>query len=243
MSTEEQESSFRIAPIADHALYIDFGEVIDVAVNQRVTALAKRVADAGITGVTSLIPTYRALTVAYDCTRIRQSRLRQELERLLAEPDAAPDPVRSWELPVAYGGDHGIDLLWLGEHHQLDPEELIRLHSAVSYRVFMIGFMPGFAYLGGLDQRLHTSRRQSPRLKVPAGTVSIGGMQTAVASVEAPSGWHLIGRTPARSFVSTREQPFLFRAGDEIRFVPIDTDEFDALWAQPDYLPQWTWRT
>lgn len=243
MNTEQQEPSYRIAPIADHALYIDFGEVIDPAINQRVTALAKRVADAGIPGVTGLIPTYRALTVAYDCTRIRQARLRDRLERLLAEPDAAADPVRSWEVPVAYGGEHGIDLLWLADHHQLDPQDVIRLHCAVSYRVYMIGFMPGFAYLGGLDERLHTSRRESPRLKTPAGTVSIGGMQTAVASVEAPSGWNLIGRTPARSFEPSREQPFLFQAGDEIRFVPIDADEFDALSAQADYLPQWTWRT
>ncbi|MHC8286961.1 5-oxoprolinase subunit PxpB [Pseudomonas sp. XS1P51] len=243
MNTEEQESPFRIAPIADHALYIDFGEVIDVAVNERVTALARRVAGAGINGVTGLIPTYRALTVAYDCTRIRQSRLREHLERLLAEPDATADPVRCWEVPVAYGGEHGIDLVWLADHHHLAPVDVIRLHSAVSYRVYMIGFMPGFAYLGGLDERLHTSRRESPRLKTPAGTVSIGGMQTAVASVEAPSGWNLIGRTPARSFVPSREDPFLFRAGDEIRFVPIGVDEFDALSAQPDYLPQWTWRT
>jgi KipI family sensor histidine kinase inhibitor len=242
VNNEQQAMSCRIAPIADHAVYIDFGEVIEAAVNQRVTALAKRVADARIDGVTGLIPTYRALTVAYDCTRIRQSRLREHLERLLAEPDAAADPVRIWQLPVAYGGDHGIDLQWLADHHQLDPQDVIGLHSAVSYRVYMIGFMPGFAYLGGLDERLHTSRRESPRLKTPAGTVSIGGMQTAVASVEAPSGWNLIGRTPARSFVPSREEPFLFRAGDEIRFVPIDSDEFDALAAQPDYLPQWTWR-
>jgi KipI family sensor histidine kinase inhibitor len=242
VNNQEQAQSCRIAPIADHALYIDFGEVIDAAVNQRVTALSKRVAEAGIDGVTGLIPTYRALTVAYDCTRIRQSRLREHLERLLAEPDAAAEPVRSWQLPVVYGGDHGIDLLWLADHHQLAPEDVIRLHSAVSYRVYMIGFMPGFAYLGGLDERLHTSRRESPRLKTPAGTVSIGGMQTAVASVEAPSGWNLIGRTPARSFVPSREEPFLFRAGDEISFVPIDSDEFDALSAQSDYLPQWTWR-
>lgn len=243
MNSEEQESSVRIAPIADHALYIDFGEVIDAAVNQRVTALAKRVAAAHIEGVTGLIPTYRALTVAYDCTRIRQARLRARIEQLIAEPDAGADRVRSWQVPVAYGGDHGIDLHWLCDLHQLDPQDLIRLHSAVTYRVYMIGFMPGFAYLGGLDERLHTSRRESARLKVPAGSVSIGGMQTAVASVEAPSGWHLIGQTPARSFVPSREQPFLFGAGDEIRFCAIGADEFDDLWAQPDYLPQWTWRT
>lgn len=243
MSNAEQAPGFRIAPIADHALYVDFGEVIDAAVNQRVTALAQRVAAADIAGVTSLIPTYRGLTVGYDCTCIRQAALRVQLEHLLAQPDTAAARVRCWELPVSYGGAHGIDLEWLAGQHQLDPHELISRHSAVSYRVYMIGFMPGFAYLGGLDQRLHTLRRETPRLQTPPGSVSIGGMQTAVSSVAAPSGWHLVGRTPARSFVPSREQPFLFQAGDEIRFMPIGTDEFDSLAAQPDYLPQWAWRT
>lgn len=242
MSIEQHEDDYRIASIADHALSIDFGEVIDAAVNARVTGLAKRVAAADIAGVTGLVPTYRALTVAYDCTRIRQAALRERLEALLAQADGPAEPVRLWQLPVVYGGVHGIDLDWLADQHRLDPQEVIRLHGAVSYRVYMIGFMPGFAYLGGLDPRLHTSRRESPRLKTPAGTVSIGGMQTAVASVEAPSGWHLIGRTPARSFVPGRAEPFLFRAGDEIRFAPIDAEAFDALAAQPDYLPAWTWR-
>lgn len=243
MNTEQQQPTFRIASIADHALYIDFGEVIDPVINQRVTALARRVTQAGIVGVTGLVPTYRALTVAYDCTRIRQARLREHLERLLAEPDDSAGPVRLWKVPVVYGGEHGIDLQWLAEHHQMDPEQVIALHSAVSYRVYMIGFMPGFAYLGGLDERLHTSRRESPRLKVPAGTVSIGGMQTAVASIEAPSGWNLIGRTPVRSFRPSSDDPFLFQAGDEIRFAPIDDNEFAALSAQPDYVPHWSWRT
>lgn len=243
MVTQAPEPAYRIAPIGDHAIYIDFGEVIDIAVNQRVTALARRVGEAGIPGVTGLVPTYRALTVAYDCTLIRHSRLRQHLERLLAEPYAEAGPVRQWEVPVAYGGEHGVDLEWLAAQHDLDAQTVIALHSAARYRVYMIGFMPGFAYLGGLDERLHTSRRESPRLKVPAGTVSIGGMQTAVASIEAPSGWHLIGRTPARSFRPGHDDPFLFRAGDEIRFVPIEQAEFDALAAQPDFIPQWTWRT
>lgn len=236
-------NTVRIASIADHALSVDFGEVIDVAVNRRVTALAQRIGAAGIDGVLGLVPTYRALTVNYDCTRIRQAALRGHIERLLAEADAPSGPLRSWQVPVCYGGEHGIDLEWLAERHGLSPAEVIRRHSAVSYRVYMIGFMPGFAYLGGLDEGLHTSRRESPRLKTPAGSVSIGGMQTAVASVEAPSGWHLIGRTPARSFVPSREQAFLFGAGDEIRFTPIEADEFAELADQADYLPPWSWRS
>lgn len=234
---------YRIAAIADHAIYIDFGEVIDPRINARVIALATRVGSAAIAGVISLVPTYRALTVNYDCTQIRHARLCEHLERLLAEPDDAGEPVRCWNIPVTYGGEKGIDLDWLADHHGLDPAEVIRLHSAVTYRVYMIGFMPGFAYLGGLDERLHTSRRESPRLLTPAGSVSIGGMQTAVASVAAPSGWNLIGCTPVRSFVPTRIEPFLFRAGDEICFVPIGLEEFAALSAEPEYLPTWSWHT
>lgn len=236
-------NAVRIASIADHALSVDFGEVIDAAINQKVTALAQRIAAAGIDGVLGLVPTYRSLTVNYDCTRIRQTPLRARIELLLADADAPPGPLRSWRVPVCYGGEHGIDLEWLADQHQLTAAEVIRRHSTVAYRVYMIGFMPGFAYLGGLDERLHTSRRESPRLKTPAGSVSIGGMQTAVASVEAPSGWHLIGRTPARSFVPAREQAFLFGAGDEIRFTPIEADEFAELAAQADYLPTWSWRS
>ena len=243
MTVEQQDQPWRIAPIADHAVYIDFGEQIDPAINQRVTALARRVGKADIPGVTGLIPTYRALTVAYDCTQVRQARLCELLEHLLAQPDEEGEPVRRWVIPVAYGGEQGIDLDWLADHHRMDPATVIALHSAATYRVYMIGFMPGFAYLGGLDARLHTSRRESPRLRTPAGTVSIGGMQTAVASVEAPSGWNLIGRTPARGFMPEREDPFLFRAGDEISFSAISAEEFEALYAQPDYLPQWAWRT
>lgn len=233
---------WRILPIADQAVYVDFGEVIDEAVNARVTALAARVRHAGVKGVTSLVPTYRALTVGYDSTQTRQHALIATLHNLLSQPDGEADPVRLWEIPVNYGGDNGVDLDWLAQFHHLSSEEVIARHSAVAYRVYMIGFMPGFAYLGGLDPLLHTSRRESPRLKVPAGSISIGGMQTAVGSVEAPSGWHLIGRTPVRSFAPERDSPFLFRAGDRVRFSAIDLEAYQDLSSQTDYLPTWTWQ-
>ncbi|AHF76804.1 Allophanate hydrolase subunit 1 [Sodalis praecaptivus] len=234
--------SWRILPIADQAVCVDFGEVIDEQINQRVTALAARVRGAALTGVLSLIPTYRALTVAYDSTQIRQTQLVAQLQELLRQPDAAGQRAKCWTIPVSYGGEHGVDLADLAALHHLTPQQVIDLHSAALYRVYMIGFMPGFAYLGGLVPRLHTSRRESPRLKTPAGSISIGGMQTAVGSVEAPSGWHLIGRTPVRSFVPDREQPFLFSAGDRIRFTPVCAGTFTRLQAQGDYLPDWTWQ-
>ena len=239
MQQSSTSPSWRILPIADQAVCVDFGEVIDEQINQRATALAARVKDAALTGVVSLIPTYRVLTVGYDSTRIRQAMLVTQLQALLTQPDAPGQRAKCWTIPVSYGGDHGVDLATL---HHLTPQQVISLHCAATYRVYMIGFMPGFAYLGGLDSRLHTSRRESPRLKTPAGSISIGGMQTAVGSVEAPCGWHLIGRTPVRSFVPDRETPFLFSAGDRVRFTPVSADAFTRLQAQSDYLPNWTWQ-
>ena len=238
----EQAVSWRILPIADQAVAIDFGEVIDEAINARVTALAARVRQNQVEGVTSLVPTYRALTVGYDSTQTRQQTLIATLTALLSQPDAPAERVRLWEIPVNYGGANGVDLEWLAQTHGLSPQEVITRHTAASYRVYMMGFMPGFAYLGGLDPLLHTSRRESPRLKVPQGSISIGGMQTAVGSVEAPSGWHLIGRTPVRSFDPQRAQPFLFSAGDRVKFSAIGVDQYQDLQAQADYLPQWRWQ-
>lgn len=242
MSTLSPDQGWRIASIADQALLVDFGEHIDAAINARVMALAERVRRANIPGVTGLVPTYRALTVGYDSLVIRQAALRARLAQLLDEPDELAPAIRCWDVPVAYGGEEGVDLPWLAEQHGLSVAQVIALHCAVPYRVYMIGFVPGFAYLGGLDERLHTSRRVSPRLLTPAGSISIGGQQTAVSSVAAPSGWHLIGRTPVRSFDPSRQEPFVFAAGDEIRFRSIERVEFAELEAQPGYLPQWEWR-
>src|SRR3546814_3176463 len=119
-----------------------------------------------------------------------------------------------WRIPVAYGGAYGMDLEHIAERHGLTPERVVDLHGAAEYRVYMIGFAPGFSYLGGLDERLHTPRRTEPRLRTPAGSVSIGGMPAAVSSVEVPSGWHMPGRTPVRTFDLRRDQPSLFAVGD-----------------------------
>ncbi|WP_413735978.1 5-oxoprolinase subunit PxpB [Sodalis sp. RH21] len=242
MEHRPASAEWRILPIADQAVFVDFGEIIDEAINNRVTSLAARVRQAALAGVTSLVPTYRALTVSYDSTRVRQAVLVRQLEALLMTHDVATPKVRCWTIPVSYGGEQGIDLIALAALHAISPQRVIDIHSAATYRVYMIGFMPGFAYLGGLDPRLHTSRRESPRLKTPSGSISIGGMQTAVGSVEAPSGWHLIGRTPVRSFMPEREEPFLFSAGDRVRFQPIDGGTFIRLHGQSDYLPEWTWQ-
>jgi KipI family sensor histidine kinase inhibitor len=131
---------------------------------------------------------------------------------------------------VVYGGEFGIDLEDVAARHGLTPSQLIDKHAAPIYRVYMMGFLPGFAYLGGLDPAIVTSRRETPRLKTPPGTISIGGIQALVATVEAPSGWHLLGRTPLRNFMPTRDPVFLLEAGDRVTFEPIPASR----WAELD---------
>lgn len=233
--------SWKILPVADQAVCIDFGEYIDPHINKYVTDLALLINQQPKPGVTKAIPTYRSLQVNYDSLHIRQPELIDWLQDLLTQPPRKSPPFRAWRIPVCYGGSYGIDLESLAEHHQLSPQEVITRHTQPLYRIYMLGFMPGFAYLGGLDESLHTPRRDSPRLKVPAGSISIGGMQTAVGSVEAPSGWHLIGKTPVKSFVPEREPPVLLQSGDAVRFYPVSPDEFASL-AQAAFIPEWSWQ-
>lgn len=242
MKGSGQAPSWQIFSVADQAVYIDFGEYIDPQINKRVTGLAMLIKENPLAGVTQAIPTYRSLMVNYNSLMIRQQAVINYLQHLLDQPCRTSPPVRSWHIPVCYGGSYGIDLTALAERHNLSPQQVIDLHINSRYQVYMIGFMPGFAYLGGLHEALHTPRRDSPRLKVPAGSISIGGMQTAVGSVEAPSGWHLIGRTPFRSFLPSREPPVLLQTGDAVNFYVIDDEEYAALSAQPDYVPQWSWQ-
>ncbi|MDF1585185.1 5-oxoprolinase subunit PxpB [Marinimicrococcus flavescens] len=222
----------RILHAGDAAFVIELGETVDPAINDRILALDARLREAALPGVTELVPTYRSLLVHFDPDAVDGLELLGRLRGLdLEHPGEAPAG-RAWTVPVCYGGEHGVDLEEVAERHGLTVEEAVRLHAGGTYRVYMIGFAPGFAYLGGLDQRLHTPRRVNPRLKTPAGSVSVGGIQAAISSVEAPSGWHLLGQTPVRAFDPGREPPFLFAAGDTVRFRPIDAAEFAALAAR-----------
>jgi len=234
----------RFLPAGERALVVEFGTRIDDAINRRVLALASllRTQHVGKNGVQAIVPTYRSLSVMYDPQRLSFEALRQLLLACIATLDENLAPAtRRWRVPVCYGGAHGADLVSLAAAHDLTPEAVIALHTAPRYRIYMIGFLPGFAYLGGLDPQLHTPRRAAPRTITPAGSISIGGQQTAVASVAGPSGWHMLGRTPWRGFDLRRSPAFLFTAGDEVVFTPIDDDEFarlDAVFADPGWVPQ-----
>jgi KipI family sensor histidine kinase inhibitor len=221
-------ASPRVLPCGDTALAVEFGQAIDLVVNARVLALDARVVQ-GVPGVVETVPTYRSLLVHYNPAVTDFDTLRATLSALSADLPDTPAEGRLWRIPVVYGGAFGVDLEAVAARHGLAPAELVARHAAPIYRVYMIGFVPGFAYLGGLDPSLATPRRDVPRAKTPAGSISIGGVQAAVASIEAPSGWHLLGRTPVRTFMPDREPPFILNAGDRMTFTPIPVDRWDAL--------------
>lgn len=216
-----------IRPLGDTALMVEFGSEIDPEVNARVLALDTRAR--ACAEVVETVPTYRSLLVYYDPVTTDFARLSERLLGLAQDLTGGATLGRTWRIPVVYGGEFGIDLEDVAARHGLTPDEVVRRHAAPAYRVYMIGFLPGFAYLGGLDPTIATPRRTSPRLKTPPGTISIGGVQALVASIEAPSGWHLLGRTPVRNFMPGREPAFLLEPGDEVRFAPIEAALFEEL--------------
>jgi KipI family sensor histidine kinase inhibitor len=211
-----------VLPCGDQALSFQLGDRIDATTNARVIALARAAEDAAIPGILDLVPTYRALLVRYDPEIIRGAAVETVLHALHAGLDDTPAPGRLWHVPVLYGGEVGQDLDDLARLKGMTPAEVIALHSGAEYRVYMIGFAPGFAYLGGLPEVLHTPRLATPRQLVAAGAIGIGGAQASVNSVPSPSGWRYIGWTPLRLFDLRRENPFLFAAGDRVRFCPVD---------------------
>jgi KipI family sensor histidine kinase inhibitor len=219
----------RILACGDSALSVEFGDTIDPDVNGKVLALDEALMSHAPAGLLETVPTYRSLLVQFDPTVTDYDALvgllADEAERLA--PRAATG--RRWRIPVVYGGEFGIDLDDVAERHGLTPREVVELHAGAIYRIYMIGFLPGFAYLGGLDPRLAIPRRTQPRARIPSGSIIIGGAQAAIGSIECPSGWHILGRTPVRSYALDRDPSFLLAAGDEIVFQPIDASRWGTL--------------
>ena len=220
----------RYLPAGDRGLVVEFGSEIDAQINRRVVALDEALSACKLKGIQECIPTYRSLLILFDPVRITRDELIRCVQSLEATESHETQRSR-WVVPVLYGGAAGVDLDLVASTHGIRPRALVELHSAAEYSVHMIGFAPGFAYLGGLPKRLHTSRRSEPRARIPGRSISIGGSQTAISPpVEMPSGWHLLGRTPLRSFDLGRgADPFLFRAGDTVRFQPVSEAEYTRL--------------
>jgi len=210
----------RIVPQGDSAILIQLGAEIDLAINQRVHALASLVETSTIAGIIETVPTYATLLVHYDplvlsFTQIKTI-LREKLTQIQENESRKP---RRVEVSVRYGGALGPDLESVASHLHLSIEDVIRIHSEKIYTVYMMGFTPGYPYMGKLDDALITPRLETPRTRVPAGTVAIAGSQTGVYSIESPGGWNLIGWTPLKLFDPNSDSPFLFAPGDEVKFI------------------------
>ena len=215
----------------EQGLVVEFGNAIDPAVNARVHRLAHALTARCLEGVLEVVPSYRSLLVLFDPLVLQRRRLAAEVQGILAAPaveETACAGGNMRELPVLYGGEFGPDLDFVARHHGLSTEEVIAIHSSSSYLVYMLGFTPGFPYLGGMSSRIATPRLSSPRGKVPTGSVGIAGSQTGVYPLESPGGWRLIGRTPLRLFDMEAERTFLLAPGDIVRFRPVNEEEYWA---------------
>lgn len=227
MST--RPTTVRFLDAGDSAVVVEFGDSIDAGVNSRVLALDAKLQSARRDGVIETVPTYRSLMVQVDPLVFDRDGFEDWVAATLPLLEGATMKGRRWRVPVVYGGEFGIDLEDVAARHKLTPSQVIDRHAAATYRVYMIGFMPGYTYLGGLDPSIATPRRLDPRLMTPAGTISIGGIQALVAGAAMPSGWHLLGRTPAITFMPHRDPAVLFSPGDEVQFEPIDASRWELL--------------
>lgn len=220
----------RYLAAGDLGLVVEFGDRIDPAINRRVHDLFVVLDAARMPGIVDLVPTYRSLLITYDPQQLPLEELRRVVEATEQGLSATPGPApRVIEVPTAYGGEFGPDLSFVASHNHLTEAEVIAIHSGTDYLVYMMGFSPGFPYLGGMSERIAAPRLDTPRTAIPAGSVGIAQAQTGIYPVESPGGWRVIGRTPIALFDPFRTPPVLVEAGDYIRFVPMAPDDYHAI--------------
>ena len=217
-----------ISPVGDCAISIDFGQVIDPKINRQIRQVIEQIKVLQLDGIIELVPTYCALLVQYDAMVYSYSDICRILEPTLQESvtDSANELVTIVEIPTVYGGEFGPDLGFVASYNHLSEAEVVSIHSGTDYLVYMLGFIPGFTYLGGMDPRIATPRLSSPRTLIPAGSVGIAGEQTGTYPSDSPGGWQIIGRTPVTMYDMSKEQAALLQAGDYVRYVSIDENEF-----------------
>lgn len=229
-----------ISPVGDRAISIDFGQVIDPTINRHIRQTIERIKELQLDGIIELVPTYCALLVEYDAMLYSYSEICNIIEPTLEEgmTNTTNELVTVVEVPTVYGGEFGPDLSFVASHNHLSEDEVISIHSGTDYLVYMLGFIPGFTYLGGMDPRIATPRLSSPRTLIPAGSVGIAGEQTGTYPSDSPGGWQIIGRTPVTMYDMSKAQAALLKAGDYVRYVPIDESEFHRIKALgTDYVP------
>ena len=210
----------------DKALVMEFGNEISDDINGKIRAMSMAIQQKKIPGITEMVPTYRSMMVHYDPEVLSFQQLKDQMEKLEQELKniqlPAPEVI---VIPTLYGGDYGPDMATVMAHNGLSQQEVVEIHTSRNYLIYMIGFTPGFPYLGGMDERIATPRLETPRTKIKGGSVGIAGSQTGIYSIDSPGGWQIIGWTPVPLFDPAAEQPFLLKAGNYVRFTSISQKE------------------
>ena len=216
----------------DTALVVEFGDRVDRTLSGLVLALAHRLADAAIPGVVEAVPTFRSLLVHYDPLRLKQAELKRRLAPLLDGLQAAESAGRRWHIPACYDPGLGLDLAAVAGRTGLTAGEVAERHSGAVHHVYMMGFLPGLPYLGGLPPEFNLPRRENPRIKLPSGSIAVAMAMTVIYPLESPGGWHILARTPVPLWDMRRNPPSLLAAGDKVVFQPVSLDEYEALLAR-----------
>ncbi len=213
--------------MGDRGLLIEFGDEISREINEKVRRMALAIQAAAIEGIVETVPTYRSLLIIYDPVMLSVESLKKRLNRIEEGLQQTPLPEpKLTRIPVIYGGIYGPDLEEVAKHHQISSAGVVELHCSKPYLIYMIGFMPGFPYMGELPHALATPRLKTPRLSVPKGSVAIAQRQTGIYSMESPGGWQILGRTPVELFDPEKSPPALLQMGDFVQFYPISEKEF-----------------
>jgi inhibitor of KinA len=245
IQTFDENANVEIKPLGDSAILVQFGSVIHWDVHVKVKAFTDDMEMHSFAGFIECVPAFTSVTVYYNPLHVCNEHKKQKCdyrsdaelspfkivrsiikEKLKGLQEIKEGQHRVMEIPVCYGGEFGPDLQVVADYHHLSPNEVIHTHSKVEYLVYMIGFAPGFPYLGGMSEKIATPRHDSPRLSIPAGSVGIAGMQTGVYPISTPGGWQIIGRTPVDLFYPKENPPSLLLSGDIVKFQPISLEEF-----------------
>lgn len=227
---------FTISPLGDAALIINFENVVSEEINKKVFRLFYSVKNISIPGVKDVVPAYSSLAIHYNVVEVKHKDaanrtaydiIKEQVQKII-EDNIQIDlpPSRTIKVPVCYAEKYGLDINDIAIEKNISVEEIIQMHIAKSYRVYMIGFLPGFAYLGEVDERIAITRKAQPRIKIEAGSVGIAGKQTGIYPFTSPGGWQIIGKTPLQIFNKEKDDPTLFHPGDEVEFYSISEDEF-----------------
>jgi inhibitor of KinA len=231
LSGQTAKTAVTLRPCGDTALVVEFGDTIDRALSETVLRMRARVHSSALSGVLETVPTFRSLMIHYDPTVTRAADLSRQVLALAQTTDTVTQRRRGWRVPVCYEPDYAPDLAAVAQSTGLAPDAVVSLHLSVRYHVYMIGFLPGFPYMGDLPPQLVLPRREDPRVRIPVGAVAIANSMTGIYPVESPGGWHLIGRTPVPMFDVRAASPSLLAPGDVVDFTPIGTAAYEEILA------------